>query len=170
MTRLIRRVLLPVTITFAICAAYPAPRAFAHAAPSVPAHVRAEVDSSSAVHAVEAFHAAVARGDSAAVLAMLSPDVVVAEAGDVERYAEFRNHHLAADIAFAKAIPGSHTLVSALLEGNTAWVTSTSIAQGQFNGRAVNSAGAELVVLTRARVDAPWMIRAIHWSSHRRPA
>jgi len=170
MTRLLRRVLLPVTITLTATVAPAATVARARAAPTPAAGSRAAVDSISAVRAIEGFHAALARGDSAAVLAMLSPDVVVGESGDIERYDDYRAHHLAADISFAKAAPGSHTLVSALVEGNAAWATSTSIAQGRFNGRAVNSAGAELIVLTRARADAPWMIRAIHWSSHRRPA
>ena len=38
--------------------------------------------------------------------------------------------------------------------------------QGQFNGRAVNSTGAELMVLTKS--GAGWLIRAIHWSSRNR--
>ncbi len=139
----------------------PAPAGAARAAPALK-------DSASAVRAVEAFRAALAKGDSVAVLGLLAPDVVVIESGDVERLADYRRHHLPADIAFARAVHGVHTLVSAHTEGNTAWVTSTSVTQGQFDGRAVNSAGAELIVLTRASTGAPWRIRAIHWSSHRR--
>ena len=142
---------------------FPAP-----APPGVARASSAMKDSVSAVRAVEAFRVALAKGDSVAVLALLAPDVIVVESGVVERLTDYRQHHLPADIAFARAVPGVHTLVSAHTEGNTAWVTSTSIAQGQFEGRAVNSAGAELIVLTRARADAGWRIRAIHWSSHRR--
>lgn len=127
-----------------------------------------DADSTSAVRTVEAFRLALATGDSAAVLALLAPDAVVIESGDVEHLGDYRRHHLPADIEFARAVPGRHTLVSALAEGNTAWVASTSVTQGQFNGRAVNSAGAELIVLTRVGNAAPWRIRAIHWSSHRR--
>ena len=125
-------------------------------------------DSIGAVRAVEAFRAAMAIGDSAAVLASPGPDVVVVESGDVERFDDYRRHHLADDLAFARAVNGVHTLVSAHVEGNSAWLVSTSITQGQFRGRAINSAGAELVVLTRLRSGAPWRIRAMHWSSHRR--
>ena len=125
-------------------------------------------DSVSARRAVETFHESLVRGDSTGALALLSPDVVVLESGEVERYAEYRSHHLAADIAFERAVPSTHSLVTLRVEGNTAWVATTSVTQGQFNKRPVNSAGAELMVLTRTGTDAPWRIRAIHWSSHRR--
>lgn len=169
MTNLVRRVLLPAALLLAATATPGAPAHAALAAHAICAF-GVDADSSSAVRAVEAFRAALARGDSAAALAMLSPDVLVLESGDVERYADYRSHHLSEDIAYARANPGTHTLVNAQVDGNAAWVASTSITRGQFNGRAVNSAGAELVVLTRVRADAPWMIRAIHWSSHRRPS
>ena len=51
--------------------------------------------------------------------------------------------------------------------GDAAWVTSTSTTVGSFNGRAVNSTGAELMVLSKDTAGE-WRIRAIHWSSHRR--
>ena len=125
-------------------------------------------DSVGAVRAVEAFRAALANGDSAAVLTLLSPDAVVIESGDVEHLDDYRRHHLPADIAFARAVHGVHALSSALARDNMAWVASTSVTRGQFDGRAVNSAGAELIVLTRANAASPWRIRVIHWSSHRR--
>lgn len=126
-------------------------------------------DSVGAVRAVEAFRAALIRGDSAAALVLLAPDVVVIESGDVEHLDDYRRHHLPADIGFARVLPGVHTLVSAHVEGAAAWVTSTSTTQGQFKGRTVNSVGSELIVLTRTGAAASWRIRAIHWSSHRKP-
>lgn len=129
---------------------------------------RSASDSASAVKAVAEFQSALSRGDSAAVLALLASDVVILESGDAETRAGYRSHHLAADIGYARAIPASHVLVSAHVDGNTAWVSSTSVAQGQLNGKAVNSAGAELMVLTRAGARSPWVIRAIHWSSRRK--
>ncbi len=131
---------------------------------------RSVLDSATAVRAVESFRGALARADSAAALALLAPDVVVLESGDVERFADYRAHHLAADIAFARAVTATHALMRVTVEGNTAWVTSTSVTQGKFEGRTVNSVGAELIVLSRARATEPWRIRAIHWSSHRRPS
>ena len=129
---------------------------------------RASTDSSAVVAAVAAFHAALARGDSIAAVALLSTDAIIMEAGGIETLAEYRSHHLPADIAFARALPGVHTVRAATNSGDAAWVSSTSVTEGQFNGRAVNSSGAELVVLSRVSSAAPWIIRAVHWSSRRR--
>jgi ketosteroid isomerase-like protein len=125
-------------------------------------------DSTSALRSVEAFRGALASGDSTGALTFLSPDVIVLESGDVERHQDYRSHHLAADIAYAKSVPSTHALTGVQVVGDVAWIASTSTSQGQFNGRAVNSAGAELMVLSRARPGAPWRIRAIHWSSRRK--
>ncbi|MES2178034.1 MAG: nuclear transport factor 2 family protein [Gemmatimonadota bacterium] len=125
-------------------------------------------DSADVVGVVTAFRDALARGDSTAALRLLAPDVIILEAGGVETLADYRSHHLPGDIAYARALPGVHTLKSVVVSGDAAWVTSTSVTEGQYNGRAVNSVGAELIVLARAKAGAPWMIRAVHWSSRRR--
>ncbi|MDQ6636022.1 MAG: nuclear transport factor 2 family protein [Gemmatimonadota bacterium] len=125
-------------------------------------------DSASAVAALEGFRAALAGGDSTAALALLSPDAIILESGDVESRAEYRSDHLPADIEFARAIPGTHSLKSVVVHGDVAWVSSTSITQGRIKDRVINSAGAELIVLSRRDKESPWQIRAIHWSSHRR--
>ena len=128
----------------------------------------ASADSVSAVAAVEGLHAALARGDSAAVLELLAPDVIILESGDMERRDAYRGHHLPADIEFARAVPGTHTVVGVVVRGDVAWVSSTSVTQGKFKDRAINSAGAELIVLSRRDAKSPWQVRAIHWSSRRR--
>ena len=125
-------------------------------------------DSAEAVTVMERFHAALSRGDSATVLALLAPDALVLESGDVETRAEYRTNHLPADIEFARAVPGSHKLASVVVHGDVAWVSSTSITQGRMKDRSINSAGAELMVLSRPDRYSPWRIRAVHWSSHRR--
>ena len=126
-------------------------------------------DSALVVAAVERFHQALAAGDSVAALALLAPDVVVLESGDLETLADYRAHHLPADIAFARAVPSTRTLIRAVMQGDAAWVTSTSSTRGTYRDRPIDSAGAELVVL--AREPGGWRIRAVHWSSHaRRPA
>ena len=125
-------------------------------------------DSADAVAAVERFRAALAGGDSATALSMLAADAIILESGDVETRAEYRSHHLPADIEYARAIPGTRTLKSVVIHGDAAWVSSTSITQGRIKNRAINSSGAELIVLSRRDRQSPWQIRAIHWSSHRR--
>ena len=126
----------------------------------------AHPDSLSAANAVQAFHDALRRGDSTAALAMLAPDVVIMESGDVEDYAHYRSHHVAADIEFVQAVPEVRTPQVVTVSGDAAWSVSTSTTSGAFKGRAVNSAGAELVVLRRS--GGAWKIVAIHWSSHRK--
>ena len=125
-------------------------------------------DSTAVARAVMAFHTALAAGDSAAALALLADDVVVLEAGDMETRAEYRAHHLSADIEFARAVLSSAGPTRVSVRGEVAWAVTTSTTRGSFQGRAVDSVGAELMVLTRE--PDGWRIRAIHWSSRRRPS
>ena len=113
---------------------------------------------------VEAYYAALATGDAAAAEALLAPDVVVLEGGYAEARSEYLAHHLAADIEFARAIAQQRSGVRVVSEGNVAWVSATSRAEGEFRGKTVKSEGAELIVLSRGA--SGWLIRAIHWSSH----
>lgn len=132
----------------------------------LPAPGVAQTTADSAAAAVAAFHEALARGDSTAALALLAPDAVILESGDLETLAEYRSHHLPADIAFVRAVPSTGEAPTVVLAGNIAWVTSTSRSAGTFQGRAVNSQNAELMVLSRD--SGGWRIRAIHWSSRNR--
>jgi len=132
-------------------------------------HARAQGDSAAVAATVERFHAAVVAGDSALALSFLTPDAVVLESGGIETREEFRSRHLAADIAFAQAVKSVRGPMRVTVRGDAAWVSSTSTATGDYRGRPVNSAGAELMVL--ARTPQGWRIAAIHWSSRaRRPA
>lgn len=123
-------------------------------------------DSADVVATVERFHAALAAGDSATVLSLLAPDAVILEGGGIETVAEYRGHHLPADIAFAQATRRERGPIQVKVRGDVAWAASTSIVQGDFRGRPINSAGAELVVFTRT--PEGWRISAIHWSSRAR--
>ncbi|MEP7383552.1 MAG: DUF4198 domain-containing protein [Gemmatimonadota bacterium] len=120
-------------------------------------------DSADVAAVVQAFHAALASGDSSAALALLAADVTILESGGVETRAQYRDRHLAGDIAFARAVPSRRSATQVWVRGDAAWVTSTSVTEGEYRGRAVNSTGVELAVLTR-EVEG-WRIRAIHWSS-----
>ena len=120
-------------------------------------------DSAAVLTVVEQFHAALAAGDSAGALRLLHPDAVILESGGVETVPEYRGHHLPADIAFARAIPSQRTIVRVGVVGEAAWVASTSVTRGEYRGRPINSAGAELTTLRRS--DGRWLISAIHWSS-----
>ena len=135
---------------------------------AVEAQATISADSAAAAKTVDDYHAALSRGDSARALALLAPDAVILESGGMETRAEYRSHHLGSDIAFAKAVKSERSPLVVRIDGNTAWTSSTSVTQGTFNGRAINSSGAESMVLTKG--PDGWRIRAIHWSSrNRRP-
>lgn len=120
-------------------------------------------DSAAVLRTVEQFHRALASGDSTAALAMLASDVTILESGGSETLADYRGHHLPGDIEYARAVPSVRGPAHIVIVGDAAWVSSTSTTQGTFKERAINSVGAELVVLSR--VGGEWRIRAIHWSS-----
>jgi uncharacterized GH25 family protein/ketosteroid isomerase-like protein len=123
-------------------------------------------DSAAIVATVDRYHLALATGDSAAALALLTDDAVILESGGIETRAEYRSHHLPSDIEFARAVPSVRGPVRVTVRGDVAWAASTSTTQGEFRGRAVNSVNAELMVLVRT--PDGWKISAIHWSSRAR--
>jgi len=125
-------------------------------------------DSAAVAAVVDRFQQALAEGDSATVLSLLAPDAVILESGGMETRDDYRAHHLPADIEFARALRSVAAPMRVVVRGDAAWAVSTSTTQGDFRGRAINSAGAQLVVLSRE--SDGWKIRAIHWSSHSRPA
>ena len=138
------------------------------AAIGVPLHSQspAQRDSAAVAATVDRFHAALVAGDSLAALAVLAEDVVVLESGGSESRDEYRSHHLPGDIAFARAVPSQRGPLQVRMRGDVAWASRTSITQGEYRGRAINSAGVELMVLSRE--PDGWRIRAIHWSSRTR--
>lgn len=135
---------------------------------AVAAEAQAPGDSAAVAAVVERFRNALATGDSASALSLLAEDAVILESGTVETRSEYRAHHLPADMAFAAAVRSTRGPMTVTVKGDLAWVSSASIAQGQFRDRAVNSASAELMVLSRE--PRGWIIRAIHWSSRSRQA
>lgn len=134
------------------------------AAAAVPAAAqRAAADSAAVARTVADFHAALSAGDSAAALRLLAPDLRVLESGNVESLSEYRSHHLAADIAFSRAVPSERQVHAVSVADSVAWIVATSRSTGTYRDRAIDSDGAELMVLSRH--GAGWRIRAIHWSS-----
>ena len=130
------------------------------------AEVHAQAGASSVIAVVDAYHSALASGDSATALTLLADDVTILESGGVETKAEYRSGHLRGDMAFAQAVPRDRGEIHVQMAGDVAWAWSTSVTQGRMGDRDVNSQGAELMVLQR--VDGAWKIKAIHWSSRAR--
>jgi uncharacterized protein DUF4440 len=134
---------------------------------AAPARAQVPSDSMAVARVVDRYHHALAAGDSALALALLSPTAIIVESGAVESLREYRSHHLPADIAFARAIKATRSPVHVTIRGDVAWTNATSTTRGIYRGTTVNSTGAESMVLTR-RADG-WTISAIHWSSRDRP-
>ena len=135
-----------------------------------PARAAAAVpgDSADVARIVDAYDHALRAGDTTGALALLLPDVTILESGGTETREEYRSHHLASDMEYARAVPAKRSAIQVRVRGDVAWAWSTTVSQGTFRERPVNSAGAELMVLTRT--PQGWRISAIHWSSRtRRP-
>jgi ketosteroid isomerase-like protein len=154
--------------TFLRCALPVAAALCALASASTPAEAQrtALPDSAAVSSVITRYHQALESGDSATALTLLASDAVILESGGVETREEYRSHHLPADIAFASAVKSVRTPASIVVRGDVAWAAATSTVQGEFRGRAINSMGAELMVLTRTAEG--WKITAIHWSSRNR--
>jgi ketosteroid isomerase-like protein len=119
---------------------------------------------STPVDTVEAFHAALTRGDRAAALELLAEDALIFESGGVEQSrAEYASHHLAADAAFSAAVSRTVNSRTHGADGDTAWVTSIETVTGSYRGRAINSRSLETMLLRRT--NGHWRIVHIHWSS-----
>ncbi len=115
---------------------------------------------------VEAFHNAIHAGDQARALELLSPSIVIYESGHVERSRdEYMNHHLGADMEFAKTTKRKVVKHSERIEGNLATVLDETETSGEFKGKPVRSLGVETAVLEK-KGDG-WVIVHVHWSSRK---
>ena len=113
--------------------------------------------------AITAFHQSLVDGDSTGALGWLAPDAVVLEAGTRETRQEYRDHHLGADMQYARSARTTRSPINVTVTGDAAWAESTSETTRTVEGRTTRSSGAELMVLSRTAQG--WRIRAIHWSS-----
>lgn len=113
---------------------------------------------------VEAFHAALRRGDTKAALSQLAENALIYEAGGVERdRKEYVSHHLGADSAFAQAVPGTVSRRAGEAIGGVAWIASEGRTTGTYKDKAIDRVTTETMVLRR--IGGAWKIAHIHWSS-----
>lgn len=122
-----------------------------------------------AAETVDAFHAALGRGDTAAALTLLSNDALIFEEGSAERSkTEYAAEHLGADAEFTAAVPSTSTSRAGSASGASAWIATEGRVTGTFKGRAVDRITTETMVLKRTGAD--WRIVHIHWSSRNPPS
>ena len=134
-------------------------------APLAPADVAAQLEEE-VIAVVDAYHSALASGDSATALGLLAEDVVILESGGVENKQQYRSGHLSGDMRFAQAVARERGDISVRILGDVAWAWSTSVTRGRMEDREIDAQGAELMVL--GRTEDGWRIEAIHWSSRQR--
>jgi len=132
-----------------------------HAAAPAPAAAQAPPE---AARVVDAFHAALARGDTATAASFLADEALIFEAGGAERSkAEYATAHLPGDAAFAQAVPGRVMRRTGGRSGAFAWVASEGRTQGRYKDRDVDRVTTETMLL---RQDGrAWKIVHVHWSS-----
>jgi ketosteroid isomerase-like protein len=112
------------------------------------------------------YHAALASGNTAKALSLLSPAVQIFESGYVEKSKdEYAAHHLPADIAFAKTVNRKVVKGSERIAGDMAVIMQETDTQGTHNGAAVHMAGTETDVLEKK--GGGWVITHFHWSSRK---
>ncbi len=109
----------------------------------------ADSQASAASSTVRAYHEALASGDSRSALHLLADRCGDHGGRDRETREEYATYHLAADIQFAQAVRTVHSNIAINVSGEIAWVSSTSMTTGTYRGRAINSNGAELMVLSQ---------------------
>lgn len=117
-----------------------------------------------AAKTIDAFHAALSKGDRELALSFLDGRVQIYEQGRVERSkTEYASHHLESDAKFSAATTNTRTARSGMTLGDFAYVTSEGTITGAFNGKVVDSITLETMVLRREQ--GSWQIVHIHWSS-----
>lgn len=114
---------------------------------------------------VEAFHKALRTGKAEAAVDYLGPEVVVFEQGFINpSRAEFVSSQLQEAADFATRTERRVIRREAWQDGNIAWVLSSTLTVGIFEGRKLELEGAETMVM---RKDGEgWKITHIHWSAH----
>jgi ketosteroid isomerase-like protein/mono/diheme cytochrome c family protein len=115
-----------------------------------------------------AFHAALQRGDRAAVLALLAPDVSISEGSQAQSRAAYASGHLDEDIAFLHGARITPVSLASMPMGDTAMVGSESDITTAINGTSSTLRSREMLSLRK--IGTQWRIAAIHWQSTPAPA
>jgi ketosteroid isomerase-like protein len=111
---------------------------------------------------VQAFHEALAAGDSTAVKALLDPEVLIFEAGNIERSLdEYEAHHLPADLKFMTSVTYRQERQTGHTEGDSAWIST----EGRMTPKGAGPERISTETLILRRRAGEWRIVHIHWSS-----
>ncbi|MBA3670002.1 MAG: nuclear transport factor 2 family protein [Sphingomonas sp.] len=116
---------------------------------------------------VDRFHAALEAGDGKAAMLLLADEALVFESGHVEEgKAEYQALHLDGDIAYLRGVKDRTLSRTGRAAGKLAWIATQGQTSGTYNGKPVDRASTETMVLRR--IAGQWRIVHIHWSSSAR--
>jgi len=116
------------------------------------------------VTVAEAFNTALARGDKAAVLELLAPNVLIYESGGQESSRdEYAGHHMPADMGFMATLKREQLSQESGGAGASAWVATRSRLSGRVKDKDLDLDSTETLVMSKT--DAGWRIVHVHWSS-----
>jgi hypothetical protein len=125
-------------------------------------------DAREAAKIVDAFHAALARGEPGAAAGLLDDSALIFEEGEAElSKAAYVASHMPADIAYLAAVRETVSQRTGGAAGGLAWIASQGRAEGRYHDRAVSRRTTETVILRRTAQG--WRIVHAHWSSRAAP-
>ena len=124
-------------------------------------------DEAAVAAAVKAFQTAMDTGDAATTMQYIADDALMMEGGTIENRMQYETDHLPLDLDFAKGMTAKRMPVTQDVRGDVAWVRTSTEFTGTFQDQPLSLLGLETMVLTRE--PQGWRIRALHWSSQRRP-
>jgi ketosteroid isomerase-like protein len=124
-------------------------------------------DEAAVAAAVKEFQTAMDTGDAATVMRYIADDALMMEGGTIENRMQYETDHLPLDLDFAKGMTAKRMPVKQDVRGDVAWVRTSTEFSGTFQEQPLSLLGLETMVLTRE--PEGWRIRALHWSSQRRP-
>ena len=124
-------------------------------------------DEAAVAAAAKAFQTAMDTGDGPTVMRYIADDALMMEGGTIENRMQYEQNHLPADLEFAKGMTAKRMPVQQTVRGDVAWVRTSTEFSGTFEGQPLALLGLETMVMTRE--PDGWKIKALHWSSQRRP-
>lgn len=120
---------------------------------------------------LQSYDAAFNAKDLGRLAAFYDPDVTIFEGGSTnDGWADYRDNHLGPELKEFEGLEFSHSRVKAHMlarDGRAAYVTAEYRLKANVEGREIDAAGLETLVLVRDEKDA-WRIRHSHTSSRRK--
>lgn len=116
-----------------------------------------------ALNVLQQFHQALHAGNADAALALLTDNAQIYESGHAETRAQYIDHHLQADIAFAKTTTGTSNNTVTDCSAELCVIHQQTHTTGSYKAKNIDSKGTETAIL---RLTAQgWRISHVHWSN-----